>query len=76
MRVIDLTITNWRLSAQYMIDKRTAGLTMVQEEQKYLNDSLGAVSLPNQMYTDVINYEDTMVAARSLSDQGSTWVTA
>ena len=47
---------------------------MVQEEQKYLDYSLEAVSLPNQMNTAVINYEDAMVAARSLTEQGTTWV--
>ena len=48
--------------------KRTAGIAMIQAEQKYLDESLEAASLPNQLYTSVTTYEEAMRAARALTE--------
>ena len=74
LELIDLTIIRWKLAGQYMLSKKTAGRAMVEDEEKYLADSLEAVSLPSLMFTSVISYDDAIGQARALTDQGNTWI--
>ena len=59
-----------------MMEKRTAGRAMIADEDKYLNESLEAVSLPALMLTGVMTYDDAIGQARALTNQGNVWITA
>ena len=68
IELIDITIESWKQAGQYMMEKRTAGRAMIADEDKYLNDSLEAVSLPALMLTGVITYDDAIGQARALTN--------
>ena len=76
IELIDITISSWKQAGQYMLEKRTAGRAMIADEEKYLNDSLEAVSLPALMLTGVMSYDDAIGQARALTNQGNVWITA
>ena len=76
IELIDITVESWKEAAQYMVEKKTAGRAMIASEDKYLHDSLEAVSLPALMLTGVMTYDDAIGEARSLTNQGNAWVTA
>ena len=54
-----------------MLSKKTAGRAMIEDEEKYIADSLEAVSLPALMFTGVMSYDDAIGQARALTDQGN-----
>ena len=60
LELIDLTISRWKQAGQYMINKKTAGRAMIADEEKYLSDSLEAVSLPALMFTGVMSYDEAI----------------
>mgnify|MGYP006975836284 CR=1 FL=1 len=40
LEVINLTVNRWKQAGQYMVNKKTDGISMIEDEEKYLADSL------------------------------------
>ena len=73
---MDVVIKGWKLAADYMIEKRDAGHQMINAERTFQEASIEAVTLPGDMYTEVVTYEGAMATARELSAQGNRWTEA
>ena len=74
--VLDVVIKGWKLAADYMIEKNDAGHQMINVERTFQEASIEAVTLPGDMYTEVVTYEGAMATARELSAQGNRWTVA
>ena len=69
--ILNEVIKNWRETADFMIRKHTAGMTMINEEAAYQEASMNAVTLTGDLYTEAISYDNAIAAARILTTQGS-----
>ena len=74
--LVNLTIQGWRKAAMFMRDKREAGMSMIAEENGYLEASRSATTLVSDLYTEQITYEEAIRAARDLTERGNQWTEA
>ena len=56
-----------------MIEKNESGHQMINVERTFQEASVEAVTLPGDMYTEVITYAEAMTTARELTTQGNRW---
>ena len=59
-----MVIKGWKLAADYMIDKRNAGNQMIVAERTFQDSSTEAVTLPGDLYTERVTYDQAMAIAR------------
>ena len=69
-------VKRWREAADFMIEKHTAGVRMINAEKTYQEASIDTVTLPGDMYTEAISYTDAITAARALTGQRTRWAEA
>ena len=53
---IDEVLQTWDSTADYMIRKNAAGLSMLNAQETFINRSLEAVGLPVQLFTERLTY--------------------
>ena len=74
--LLDTVIKGWKLTAEYMIAKQLAGNNMIEAERVFQNASTEAVTLPGDLYTERVSYDQAIVTARNLTELGNQWTIA
>ena len=71
-----MVFKGWKLAADYMIDKKNAGNQVIIAERTFQDASIEAVTLPGDLYTELLTYKQAMATARELTAQGNRWTEA
>ena len=66
-------IKTWEATAEYMINKRDTGRSMVNAQETFMNRSVEAIGLPIQLYTLRKLHTEAIAECREITRLGDTW---
>ena len=66
-------IKTWEDTAEYMIDKRETGRSMLNAQETFMTRSVEAIGLPIQLYTLRKTHAEAIAECQEITRLGDTW---
>ena len=63
----------WDTTADYMIRKQAAGLSILNAQETLINRSSEAVGLPVRFFTEMMTHAQTVAECQQITTLGDTW---